>query len=116
MSNKVKEESDFLSLVAKADPQQRLALLSTATSNQVLVLREIIINILRGRFALTAEQIQVLNPFKRFLRLLSQSSSTLSASRTLLRRHSKHIQILLQTVWSHLHPLLRDEESRSDTY
>lgn len=66
--NKLREASDFWSLLARGERGQQIALIKTASRKQILVLKEIVVNLLRGNIDIPAQQKSKLQKYKSFLR------------------------------------------------
>ena len=72
MSDRIRQNIDFLSVLAKCNKKQRTALLEHCDIELILTLSEIAVNVLKGVVKLTPSQKAKLNRFKKHLRTLSE--------------------------------------------
>ena len=81
----------FLTLLTGALPQQRKALLSTASLDQVDCICEITLNVLTGNLTVDKSDLEKLKKHKKRLRQLTQKSVSRKNKRGILKRISRHV-------------------------
>lgn len=98
--NRVKRHVHLLHLLSSAGPQQRKAILKTASNDQIKSLCEICHNLLRGN--IPTAKVNKLVSYKRVIRQLADKKIPISRKRKLFinQRGSGFLSILLPTVLS----------------
>ena len=82
----VSEHKEFLSQLARTKSEQtRIRLLKAATTEQLLAIIEISLNIVRSRFDLKARQLKRLFPYADLVRRISRSRSKRSARKLIVQ-------------------------------
>ena len=81
MSNSIKKHLPLLSLLASSSPQQRIALLKTASSPQIHSICEVCKNVLAGNIPVNVNKVK---KFKSQIRLLSSKSVPIARKRSIL--------------------------------
>ena len=67
-----KKHKHFLLFLLSAEPKQARLVLKNLTREQHLALREVVVNLLRGTYTLTSQQLETLRKHKRFYRQLGK--------------------------------------------
>jgi len=80
--------SDLLSVLIKAKPNQRKAILRTASVEQINFLSEAVINLLHGTYSVSDQSVNKLKPCKNGLRLLAKKSASVKSKKDVLIKHS----------------------------
>ena len=84
MSHRLRQNIDFLSVLAKCNKKQRTALLEHCDKELILTLSEIAVNVLKGVVKLTPSQKAKLNRFKKHLRTLAERQVAIKHKRDFL--------------------------------
>ena len=83
-SDRLRQNIDFLSVLAKCNKKQRIALLEHCDKELILTLSEIAVNVLKGVVKLTPSQRAKLNRFKKHLRTLATRQVSIKHKRDFL--------------------------------
>ena len=103
MSERIRRNIDFLSVLAKCNKKQRKALIEHCDKDLILALSEIAINVLKGIVKLTPAQRAKLNRFKKHLRKLAERQvSVRHKKRFLVQKGGSLLLSLLPPVLSFL--------------
>jgi hypothetical protein len=99
MSLLLKKHAPFLRILQTTTSRlQRKALLDTITNDQLKVLVEVTVNVLRGALPLTKSYKVKLQKHKKLIRALGDQSISLKTKKTLLCRQGQAIALLLKSV------------------
>ena len=103
MSKQVIRHVNFLSLLASAEDQQRLAMIKTMNNEQFKILLECIYNILHGVVTLSPLNKKKLLEYKTVIRkITAEDTHRLHRKRLLLKYRSNLIPIEVKIVLAHL--------------
>lgn len=83
---RIKKHVHLLHILSKASPQQRKAILSTTSADQLKSICEICENFLRGN--IPGVKVQKLAPYKKVIRKLANNKIGLSSKRKLLKQQT----------------------------
>ncbi len=100
----LKEHDSFLQMLIQTHPRQRRALIQSSTVQQLRVLTEIFVNILRGIIPLTSQHKAEVTRHAKVIRRLVKSKLTGVKRRNLLERYSHILPIVLEPIY----PLLKE--------
>ena len=87
-----KSMKEFLSYLSHLSQRQLKSFLSTASRSQILLLREVTVNALKGNLHLGSDTVNQLLPHKKFLRDFANKG----VSRRILTKKYKALHILLK--------------------
>ena len=93
--SRLKHNLDMLRVLQKVPAKQRKALLSSATSDLVLCIAEIVDNVLCGNVKITNKQCTQLKKYKKVLCDLANKKISVSAKRKLLTQKGGFLSALL---------------------
>ena len=103
---RLRAHKSFLHLLVHTHPKQRTALIRTSTPEQLGVLSEILLNIMREVLPISAKHRQQLMKYKDTLRLLVRKKLSNRAKRELLAKYRDFIPTLFAPVYPLLEELL----------
>jgi hypothetical protein len=99
MSQLLKKHAPFLRILQTTTSRLQLkALLDTITNDQLKVLVQVTVNVLRGSLPLTQSYKVKLKKHKRLIRALGDPSISLKTKKKLLCRQGQAIALLLKSV------------------
>jgi hypothetical protein len=99
MSKLVKKHVSYLHLVHLTTSRlQRKALLDTITNDQLKVLIEVTVNLLRGVLPITTAQKSKLKKYRKLIRLIGDQTVSLKTKKDALCRQGQAIAVLLKAV------------------
>ena len=107
----LKKHYSFLDVVINTKPKQRVALIKTASSQQIAVLIEILVNILKRVLPISAEHLEQLYKYKRALRRLKLKALATKEKKALFLKYKDLIPVLYQPVFPLLKSLAQDHGS-----
>lgn len=111
MSKRVRENTNFLSLLYKADLKQRKALLGSISKEQLLALCEVILNIIKGVIPISQGAKDKLRRYAKVLRLLAAKGRVSQRKKIdLLVRHHRFVPILLKACKKFLDSLHEEQQ------
>lgn len=95
MSNRVKRNLALLKLLLQSSPQQRKAILCSASDDLIAAISEIALNTLKGNIPLTPYQIRVLKKRRGIIKNLSNKRLPLKKKKQLVKQSGGFIGPLL---------------------
>ena len=102
MTEHIKEQRHFLQLLIQTTPAQRKALLQTITKQQLRVLSEITLNILKFKIKLTTSQKSYLKRHKRVLYLLGNRKTGYQQKREAIQNKQRLVYTLVKIASAYL--------------
>lgn len=107
MSRRLRNNADFLRVLAKASPKLRRAILSCCHSELIKAICEVTLNVLRGVVPVNQQQKEKLKRYKKVLRALADRKVSLKKKREHLNQTGGNfLPVLLPPVLSALASLL----------
>lgn len=98
MSKAVRSHIKFLNFLQTSSKKQRRSVLLVASKNEVNVLSEIILNLLKGNLSLSQKEKIQLKKYRSSFHLISNHSTSLSIRRKYLLKLLNIIPILIRSV------------------
>lgn len=102
MSRRMKTHSSFIKFLHDSSVGQRKVILSNLTKEQINLLSEIALNILRGVFPHKNKYVKTLKPYRLIIARLAHRSESKVQKKKLLLSHIKIIPKLLKPVLDYL--------------
>ena len=109
---RLKRNIDYISVLKKANKQQRNAILQTANRDLILCLCECALNTLNGNIPLKNTDLKKLERHKKPLRKLADNSTKISDKQSLLIQKGGFLPALLSPILAILGQILVNEISK----
>ena len=100
---RLNEHIPFLQLLSRTHMKQKSAVLETATSEQIKILSEIVLNLLNGNIPITNSQKKKLKTFeKQFISLSDKKITASNLKRMWIKYSNTLLNVLLTNTLPHL--------------
>lgn len=98
----MQQNRNFIKFIYEATPKQRKKILYHITKDQISLISEIALNIIKGIFPNTSSYVKTLKPYKSIFVRLSSKREANKHKRELLLRFPKLLPLLIKPALGHI--------------